>query len=101
MPRRTDANQQQQMAELRALGFLCTSTHTLGKGAPDYLVSGYHRNLNVKALLWVECKSAKGKLTSSEKKFHLAWQGHPVIVARCAEDVLRWFGWDGRGAGIL
>jgi len=41
----------------------------------------------------VEIKAGNDKLTEKEQEWHAAYpDGGPLIVARCAEDVLRWFG---------
>jgi hypothetical protein len=63
----------------------------LGKGAPDILV-GFSHNDGTPALVWVEIKTARGRLTKEERRFHDEWAGLPVIVARRVEDVLKWFG---------
>jgi len=97
MPRRSDTNQAAIVAELRALGYRVADTHALGQGAPDILVGATCNSQP--ALLWVEIKTQRGKLTPDECRFHEEWKGLPVIVARSAEDVLRWFGWNGAGAG--
>lgn len=97
MPRRTDHNQSPITDELRQLGYKIASTHTVGGGFPDILVSGMKNG--VPTLLLVELKSARGKLRPSQVKFHSMWDGFTIIVARSTEDVLRWFGWDGKGTG--
>ena len=92
---RADANQPEIVECLRRLGYLVAHTHTLGRGLPDIIVSGYHHGLNVQALLWVEIKTERGSFTMDEERFFLEWDGQPVIVARSVTDVLEWFE-DGR-----
>jgi hypothetical protein len=93
MPKKTDANQPAIVAELRRLGLLIVDLHTIGHGCPDILAVGYHRERGYDCALLVEIKGAKGTLTLDEEAFHDAFpiEG-PLIIARCAEDVLRWFG---------
>lgn len=68
-------------------------THTIGSGAPDLVVSGYHRKLGVICALLVEVKNRNGKLTDDEQRWHSDYPaGGPLIVARSVDDVLLWFG---------
>ena len=89
---RADANQPEIVELLRTLGYKVAHTHTLGRGLPDIIVSGYHYALNVQALLWVEIKTERGSFTMDEERFFLEWEGQPVIMARSVTDVLEWFG---------
>jgi hypothetical protein len=88
---RADANQPEIVECLRALGYKVAHTHTLGRGLPDIIVAGYHYGDRRRALLWVEIKSPRGRLTGDEKTFFAEWSGEPVIIARSVTDVLEWF----------
>lgn len=88
---RADANQPEIVDILRTFGYLVAHTHTLGRGLPDIIVSGYHHGHRARALLWVEIKTPGGTFTSDEDKFLLKWEKEPVIVARSITDILEWF----------
>lgn len=82
--RRTDNNQSEIVSDLRNLGCRIVDIHIIGAGVPDLIVTfcGF-------AVL-VEIKSASAKLTPDEQTFREMWRG-PYVVARCAEDVMKWF----------
>ena len=63
MPKRVDANQAELVQTLRACGLHIVHLHTLGKGVPDLLVSGYRRQSERVEALLVEVKTATGKMT--------------------------------------
>jgi len=91
--KRTDGNQAQIARELRAVGLAFYDTHEVGQGFPDGVVVGYNQRTGTVDALLVEIKTARGKLTDAEIEFHNEFPSDgPLIVARCAEDVLRWFG---------
>lgn len=96
MPRyaaRVDANQPEVTKTLRGAGFHVNLLHFVGKGHPDMVVTGYHRGLDTVAALYVELKTDDGTLTDDEARWHDEYPaGGPLIVARSADDVLRWFG---------
>ncbi len=76
---KVDLNQPEIVAAFRRLGCCVMHAHTLGKGAPDLLVSR-------KGTVWmVEVKGPKGKLTPDQEVFHAVW---PVHVVRSVDDVL-------------
>lgn len=88
-----DANQPDIVRELRAAGLHVALTHTIGRGFPDCIVTGYSIPLGAVAALFVEIKVGRDKLTEREQEWHAAYpDGGPLIVARSADDVLRWFG---------
>lgn len=88
-----DVNQAAIVRELRAAGFHVALTHTLGRGFPDCVVTGYSIPLGAVAALLVEIKAGNDKLSEREGEWHAAYpEGGPLIVARSADDVLRWFG---------
>lgn len=93
MAKRVDTNQRQIVGELNACGLHTVDLHTVGRGCPDILVVGHRRQTGQTEALLVEIKTARGKLTDAEIEFHNEFPSDgPLIVARCAEDVLRWFG---------
>ena len=76
---KTDANQEQIVNLLRAVGATVFPTHQVGRGFPD-LVVGY-RGINY--LLEVKDGNkppSKRKLTTDEQKFFDEWGGSVVIV---------------------
>lgn len=90
-----DANQPAVVAHLRGLGFHVALTHRVGGGFPDMIVTGTRLPSGDVAALLVELKNVAGKnrLEPSEAAWHASYpEGGPLIVARAAEDVLRWFG---------
>lgn len=90
---KVDANQPALVAQLRAAGYHVAPTHALGRGFPDLIVTGVRLPTGDVAALLVEVKDSRGKLTEDEQEWHAAYpEGGPLIVARCAEDVLAWFG---------
>lgn len=81
---KADANQQQIVRELRALGMSVRHTHTIGQGFPDLAV-GWRG-----VTLLVELKVDGGRLSADEVEFFEAWRG-AAIVARTSEEIVRWF----------
>lgn len=96
MPRlaaRKDANHVEIVRTLTATGLHVTDLAQVGNGVPDLLVTGYSRNADAVLALLVEVKTPKGKLTDAEAKFFEKYPDDgPLIIARSADDVLRWFG---------
>ena len=90
---KTDTNQAAIVATLRRMGFHVATTHRVGSGFPDLVVTGERLPAGGMAALLVEVKDGRGRLTPDEVEWHAAYpDGGPLIVARCAEDVLTWFG---------
>ena len=100
-PKRTkpDGNQNEIVTDLRKLGFDVEDVHDL-PGIYDIVVSGYKDQSGwtdevrgAVCSVRVEIKSEKGKLSPGEKEFHDAqnYKGS-LIVAKCTEDILAWFG---------
>jgi len=106
-PKRTkpDANQGQIIKDLLKLGFDVDDVHDL-PGLYDLVVSGNKKikragridqavgpYIYVICSVRVEVKSEKGKLSKSEQEY-FDKQNHrnAYLIARCAEDVLAWFG---------
>jgi hypothetical protein len=93
MPKKVDANQPAVVQHLRECGLHVTLLHTLGKGVPDMVVTGYNHMAGAVLALLVELKNGNGKLTDDEIAWHSKYPADgPLIVARSAEDVLKWFG---------
>jgi len=89
MPKKVDLNHTAMVKALRNSGFHVWDTHECGDGAPDLVVT---QRATGRVLL-VEVKGPKGKLTSAEVYWHTAYPDNgALIVAREADDVLKWFG---------
>ena len=76
---KTDANQREVVAALRAAGASVQLLHAVGEGCPDLLV-GY-KGLNM--LLEVKDGSkppSAQKLTPQQEEWHRDWRGHRVVV---------------------
>ena len=85
MPKSTDANQAEIVADLRKAGATVFSLHEVGRGCPDILV-GFRR---VNYLIEIKMKS--GRLRFSQVEWHWSWNGQ-VDVARTSEEALRIIG---------
>ena len=89
---RTDPNQAEIVAELRALGATVAILSAVGGGVPDLLVGwrGRDRLVEVKSPAGPRGgRSASGqKLNARQIRFREAWSGAPVIVATRVEDVV-------------
>ena len=77
--KRIDANQHQIVADLRKAGCLVVSLAAMGDGLPDLLV-GYNGHNFL-----LEIKSATGKLTPDQKRWHLFWNGQIDVVHNSTE----------------
>ena len=78
---RSDANQQDIIDALRAIGATDTSLHRVGQGVPD-LICGF-RGVNV----LLEVKTATGKLTADEAFWIDDWRGQAAIVRNVGEAI--------------
>ena len=90
-----DGNQSTIVSELRANGFVVHDVSSLGGDALDLFVGGYNQHSDINEWTQVEVKTDDGVLTEGEARYieSVGLTGLPVIVARCAEDVLKWYGW--------
>lgn len=79
--KRTDANHAEIRDAMRAAGAEVEDLSGCGKGMPDTLVLTPDGRL-----LLVEIKTATGKLTAPQVKFHARF---PVAVVRSAEDAVK------------
>ena len=87
MPKSTDANQAEIVADLRKAGATVTSLHEVGYGCPDLLVG--FRGVNY--LIEIKMDLVTAQLTPWQVDFHEAWRGQ-VDVARTSEEALRIIG---------
>jgi len=85
MPKSTDANQSEIVADLRQAGATVCSLHEVGDGFPD-LVVGF-RGVNY----LIEIKSKIGMLNYAQWEWHHGWWGQ-VDVARTSEEALKIIG---------
>ena len=85
--KKTDANQQEIIDALRAVGATVQDLSGVGKGAPD-IACGIR---GVTYLLEIKNPETKGKLNPAQVKWHEAWRGH-VTVVRTIEEALREIG---------
>lgn len=83
---RTDANQTEVVADLRAMGVSVTSIAGVGDGCPDLLV-GKWGVTTVVELKDPTKPPSRRRLTPDETAWHDAWLGS-AIVAGTAEEVL-------------
>ncbi len=79
---KVDANQPEIVAALRAAGWSVAPLHFVGRGFPDLLAGKWGVNI------LLELKTAKGKLTPDEIKWHDEWRGQ-VAIARTIANALR------------
>ena len=73
---RTDANQEEIVMALRAVGCSVTLLHRVGAGCPDILVGNPRTGAN----LLIEVKMPGEKLNARERKWHAEWRGQVAIV---------------------
>lgn len=93
-PSKKDRNQREIERDLKSVpGVAVFSTHTVGDGFPDLVVS--HAGVNY----LFEVKAGDGKLNYNEQGFFATWRGQ-VDVIRSAEDALRIMGLLQEGANV-
>ncbi len=78
---RTDTNQSEIVAALRAAGCSIQLLHEVGGGCPDALCGRAGSNY------LLEIKAGKGKLSALQLDWHLSWRGQ-VAVVRTPEEAL-------------
>jgi hypothetical protein len=86
-PRRSDGNQAEIVAALRAVGVWVWDTHELGFGFPD-LVTWRDDSEGGGTYRLIEVKTPTGRLTDWEKAFIANCPG-AVYVVRSVDDALR------------
>jgi len=77
---RTDANQTEIVAFLRAAGASVFVSSDVGRGFPD-LVVGHRGHTYL-----IEVKVPGGRIRDSQSAFALSWRGSPVCVVRNVQD---------------
>jgi len=82
---KTDANQAEIVAALRAVGASVLVLSRVGQGVADLAVGIRGETF------FLEVKTDKGKLTPREQEFMEGWRGHYAIV-RTPEEALRAIG---------
>lgn len=86
-----DANQEQVVSALRAVGATVQTLASVGKGVPDLLVGYQGKTL----LLEVKDGSkppSERRLTEDQLKWHGAWRGGPLAVVDGPDAALRMLG---------
>lgn len=86
---KTDANQREIVAALRAVGARVQHLHAVGRGCPDILVAFRGR------LFALEIKAAGGTLTPDEAAWWREWlpvAREAIAVVRSPDDALRAIG---------
>jgi hypothetical protein len=83
---RTDGNQTEVVAGLRARGYSVLVMSGLGKGAPDILVGRHGQNVLVELKDPARPLSGR-KLTPDEKVWHANWRGQ-VLVATHIDEII-------------
>lgn len=83
---RTDANQPEIVAALRAAGASVTPCHAVGQGYPDLTV-GYRGKTYLIEVKDPSKPTADQRLTPAQEVWHGAWRGHAAVV-RTVEEAL-------------
>jgi len=91
---RTDANQPEIVAALRAAGCSVQHLHTIGGGCPDILVGRAGKNYILEIKDGAKAPSGR-QLTEDEKEWHRTWRGVVHTVCNIAEalDAVGLRGW--------
>ena len=80
--RRTDDNQREIVAALRAIGATVQDLSAVGKGCPDLLVGMQGRNLLLEVKKPPGPRGGQaGKLTEDQVSWHGSWRGQVAIVS--------------------
>lgn len=91
---RTDANQREVVAALRAVGATVQHLHAVGRGCPDLCVGFRGVNYLIEIKDGSKPPSAR-RLTADEKIWHDSWQG-TVCVVESVDDALNAIGTSAR-----
>jgi Holliday junction resolvase len=86
-----DANQEQVVLALRAVGASVQTLAAVGKGVPDLLVGYQGKTLLLEVKDGRKPPSAR-KLTEDQLKWHGAWRGGPLAVVDGPDAALRMLG---------
>ena len=86
-----DANQEQVVLALRAVGASVQTLAAVGKGVPDLLVGYQGKTILLEVKDGRKPPSAR-KLTEDQLKWHGAWRGGPLAVVDGPDAALRMLG---------
>lgn len=86
MPKRTDANHEQIVKGLRAIGATVRSTAMVGDGFPDLAV-GFRGDTFLLEVKDGAKSPSRRQLTEAEREFHLGWKGRAGIVHSLEEAI--------------
>lgn len=86
-----DANQEQVVLALRAVGASVQTLAAVGKGVPDLLVGFQGKTLLLEVKDGRKPPSAR-RLTEDQLKWHGAWRGGPLAVVDGPDAALRMLG---------
>jgi hypothetical protein len=86
MPKRTDNNTHEIRETAERFGYFYLDTHVIGRGFPDSIIA--KPRLGSWEIYFLEIKSAKGRLSPAEQKFHAKYPGL-VHIVRTPEDVMK------------
>lgn len=86
---KADANQKPIVAALRSIGAKVATTHTVGQGFPDLVVTYGGRTMLLEVKDPTQPKH-RHELTPAQKVFHAAWTGeiHVVFTVEQAIEIL-------------
>ena len=82
MAKRTDQNQADIVAALRAVGASVLNLYLVGSGCPDLLVGYQGQDYPM------EVKTDIGRVSWVQQEWHDNWRGRPVSIVRCVADAL-------------
>lgn len=86
-----DANQEQVVSALRAVGATVQTLAAVGKGVPDLLV-GYQGKTLLLEVKDGRKPPSERRLTEDQLKWHGAWRGGPLAVVDGPDAALRMLG---------
>lgn len=89
---RKDANQDEIVDTLRAIGASVAITHQLGGGFPDIVV-GFRGETYLIEIKDGSKPPSRRRLTKDEKEFHQSWNGH-IAIANNSDEALKIIGAD-------
>lgn len=88
---KVDANQEQVVSALRAVGASVQTLAAVGKGVPDLLV-GYQGKTLLLEVKDGNKPPSERRLTEDQLKWHGAWRGGPLAIVDGPEAALRMLG---------
>lgn len=66
---------------------------SVDEGFPDLTVGVYVPAIDYGVIVLIEVKTEAGKLSAAQDDFFKEWNGFPVFVNTCVDDVVRTFTW--------